>query len=61
MLGGTIAKMFAWETEKPLEILCNIALTQAYTHTARTRPQRRRRLEAWQTKSGGMPLGFMDA
>ena len=38
-----------------------MALTQAYTHTARTRAQRRRRLDAWQTKSGGMPLGFLDA
>ena len=33
MLRGTIAKMFTYETEKPLEILCNMALTQAYTHT----------------------------
>ena len=33
MRRGTDAKMFALETEKYLEILCSIALTQAYTHT----------------------------
>ena len=60
MLRGTRAKMFAQEIEKPLEILCNIALTQAYTHSPYTTTTTTG-IGGMANKIGGMPLGFLDA